>query len=94
MEYNECMNHKALQHLLKTLGGGPRLSILLYLRKTRGASVSDVAFAIRRSLATTSLHLARLERAGILKRVRRGLEVHYRISLAQNLIVKLILKEL
>lgn len=88
------MDHKTLQNLLKTLGGGPRLSILLFLRKTHGASVSDVASAIHRSLATTSLHLARLERAGILKRIRRGLEVHYRISLAQDPIAKLILKEL
>lgn len=88
------MDQNVLQQLLKTLGGGPRLGILAHLKKRGSASVTGIAAAIHRSVPVTSLHLARLERTGVLKRIRRGLEVYYRISLAQNPIVRRILKEL
>jgi len=88
------MDHADLQYLLKTLGGGPRLAILHHLKKKGSSSVSQIASAIHRSVPVTSLHLARLERTGILKRIRRKLEVYYRLSLVQNPIIKLVMKEL
>ena len=88
------MDKQRLQTLLKALGGGTRLTILAELKKRRSASVSEIAQTIHRSLNTTSIHLAHLERLGIVERRRRGIFVFYRISLVQDPIVKQVLKML
>ena len=88
------MDHRLLQRQLKALGGGPRLTILAYLKKHRNASVGEIAQAIHRSPNTTSIHLSHLERLDIIKRRRRDRMVIYRLSVQQDPIVRRVLKAL
>lgn len=86
------MGRRLLKHQLKALGGGPRLTILAELKKNRNVTVSEMARAINRSITVTSIHLAHLERLGIIKRRRRGRMVIYRLSVQQDPLVKHVLR--
>ena len=78
------MERKVLQKKLKALAGESRLAILAELRRRGRASVSVIAHAIDRSMTTASIHLAHLERQGIIERRQRVREVFYRLSIPQD----------
>ncbi len=70
-----------LERQFKVLANRRRLSILLYLRNRKEASVGDIAIAIKLSLPSTSKHLVMLERASFVEKEQRSLNVFYRIAL-------------
>jgi len=69
-----------LERSLKALANRRRLAIVRYLKRTRQASVSDIAAEIRLSFKATSNHLALLAGAEILESEKVGLLVFYRLA--------------
>lgn len=88
------MDRRSLQRRLKALGGSTRLAIVAYLKEHRSASVSDIAYVIRRSINTTSIHLSHLERLDIIKRSQRGRTVTYRLSFPPDPVVRQVFRVL
>jgi DNA-binding transcriptional ArsR family regulator len=74
------MKEKELETSLKALANRRRLAILRFIKKSKEASVGDIADEIRLSLKSTSRHLAVLFSSGILEREQRSLQVFYRLA--------------
>ena len=74
------MKEKELEKILKALANRRRLTILCHLKQVGEDRVGAVAGELRLSLTATSRHLNILERAGVLEKEQRGLEVFYRVS--------------
>jgi DNA-binding transcriptional ArsR family regulator len=74
------MREKEAEKILKALANRRRLSILCYLKEVRKRQVGNIADELHLSLTATSRHLNILERAGILEKEQRGLNVFYYIS--------------
>lgn len=74
------MKDKELESNLKALGNRRRLAIVRFIKKSKEASVGDIADEIKLSLKSTSRHLAVLFSAGILEREQRSLQVFYRLA--------------
>jgi len=71
---------KELEKSLKALANRRRLAILKHLKKSKEASVGDIASEIHLSFKSTSRHLAVLASADIIEKDQRSLRVFYRIS--------------
>ncbi|MDP3965402.1 MAG: ArsR family transcriptional regulator, partial [bacterium] len=57
-----------------------RLAILRFVKKSKEASVGDIADEIKLSLKSTSRHLSVLFSAGLLEREQRSLQVFYKLA--------------
>ena len=73
-----------LEQQLKTLSSQRRLGILAYLKKHHTATVGEIADNIGLSCLATSQHLRVLRTAKMVVYIKRGLYVHYRLSLNQS----------
>ena len=71
---------KEVEKQMKALANKRRLAILAYLKKTREASVGDIAGEIRISFWATSKHLGVLYAAGVVEKEQRSSEVFYRFA--------------
>lgn len=71
---------KELEKTLKALANRRRLAILKHLKDNPGASVGEIARAIKLSFKSTSKHLSKLTAADILDRDQKGLSMFYRIA--------------
>jgi len=85
------MDERALEKSLKAMANRRRLAILRYLKKSKEASVGEIAGAIKLSFRSTSRHLAVLSGSDILEREQRNLQIFYSISPVQPLAVRNIL---
>lgn len=74
------MNEKEFERVLKALANRRRIAILKYLKKSKEASVGNIAEEIRLSFKATSRHLCVLSGAGIIDREQRSLSVFYRLA--------------
>jgi len=74
------MNHREIEKILKALGNLRRLAIVTYLKKIKEANVGAISCEIGLSFRSTSRHLLILEKANILTRNQRGLDVFYRLA--------------
>ena len=88
------MNPRGLEKILKALANRKRLAILVYLKKNREASVSDIAGEIDLSFKSTSKHLRILSSAEILERNQKTHWGYYRLAQKQHPVVKNILSAL
>ncbi len=84
----------ALEHILKSVANRRRISILTFLKKYGAQPVSAIAQATGGTIQTTSKHLQILRDADIIIDRRRGMSVLYRLSLAQNELIKPLLRSL
>jgi DNA-binding transcriptional ArsR family regulator len=71
------MTEREAERLFKALANRRRITILVYLMRTRRASVGDIATHIKLSVKATSKHLSVLTGAGLLDREQVGLTVWY-----------------
>ena len=71
------VDEKILEKVLKALANRRRLLILKYLKRSREASVGDIAGEIRLSLKATSKHLSVLSGAGIVDREQKSTQMFY-----------------
>lgn len=78
------------EKILKALANKRRLSIVVYLGKTREAKVGDIADKIKLSFKATSKHLALLYSADIVDKEQRSLEMWYKLSPSLPPLAKLI----
>jgi len=74
------MNDKEAERTLKAFANKRRVAIVRFVKKSKKASVSDIAEAIKLSFRSTSRHLAVLSSADVLEKEQRGLHIFYRIS--------------
>ena len=74
---------KEIEKQMKAFANRRRLAILQYLKKSREASVGDIAGEIKLSFTATSKHLGVLYVAGIVEKEQRNLMIFY--SLARSL---------
>ncbi|MFH1968181.1 MAG: ArsR family transcriptional regulator [bacterium] len=81
---------KETEKILKVLANRRRLSIISYLKKSRGAKVGDIAGEIKISFKATSKHLGLLFNADVVERDQRNLEMWYKLSPNQNNIARYI----
>lgn len=79
---------KEIEKQMKALANARRLSIIKYLKKTREASVGDIAEEIKLSFKATSKHLCILYAAGVLEKDQRSLVIYYRLAKLQRPITK------
>ena len=82
---------KDIEKQMKALANGRRLAILKYLKKTKEATVGDIAAEIKLSFKSTSKHLGILYAVGVLEKDQRSLEIHYRLSKQPHSVVRQIL---
>ncbi len=73
------MKEKEMERVLKALANRRRLAIVRYLKRTREATVGDIADEIRLSFKATSKHLGVLYAADIVDREQRSLQMWYRL---------------
>jgi DNA-binding transcriptional ArsR family regulator len=88
------MNHREIEKILKALGNRRRLAIVKCLKKVKEVNVGNMAYEIGLSLRSTSRHLAILEKADVLEKNQRGLEVFYRLTDKISRFVESIVREL
>ncbi|MDO8561290.1 MAG: metalloregulator ArsR/SmtB family transcription factor [bacterium] len=74
------MKDRDLERVLKAFANRRRVAIVRLVRKSREASVGDIADDIRLSFRATSKHLATLSAVDILEKEQRGLQVFYRVA--------------
>ncbi len=74
------MKEKQLEKIFKGLANRRRIIVILYLKKKREASVSDIAAELKLSIKSTSKHLSVLSAAGFLERDQRSSQVFYSIA--------------
>ena len=77
-----------LERIFKALANRRRLAILKFLKKTKEASVGEIAADIKLSYKATSRHIQILAGRNIIERDQRGLEAYYRISKSQSSILQ------
>jgi DNA-binding transcriptional ArsR family regulator len=82
------MKEKELERILKALANRRRLSIVKYLKKSKEATVGDIADEIKLSYKATSKHLGVLANADIVDKEQRSLQMWYRISSTTHTITK------
>ncbi len=82
---------KELERNLKALANRRRLAILRYFKKSREASVGDIAREINLSLKATSKHLGILAASDIVEKEQRSLNIFYRLASVQKAAVRHIL---
>lgn len=85
---------KHLEKPLKALANRRRLAILRYIKKSRQATVSDIAEEIRLSFKSTSRHLAILRSADLLEREQKSRLAYYRLSEDTRTVIKNVIDEL
>ena len=68
---------KELEKTLKALANKRRLYILLFLKKNKEATVTEITNAINLSFRSTSRHLLTLFNAGVLDKRQQSTEVLY-----------------
>ncbi len=83
---------KELERNLKALANKRRLAVLKYLKRTKKASVGDIAAEIKLSFKATSRHLSVLTNAGILEKEQEGLTMWHRLSPGKEPIVAKVLE--
>ncbi len=81
---------KELERILKALANKRRLAIIKYLKKTKEATVGDIAEEIKLSFKATSKHLGVLANVDIVEKEQRSLQMWYSLSSAPHPIVKYI----
>ncbi|MEK7106962.1 MAG: metalloregulator ArsR/SmtB family transcription factor [Patescibacteria group bacterium] len=74
------MKDKELESNLKALANRRRLAIVRFIKKSKEASVGDIADEIKLSFKSTSRHLSVLFSAGLLDREQRSLQVFYKLA--------------
>ena len=74
------MNEKELERLFKAFANRRRIAIVRFLKRTKEASVGDIASHIKLSFNATSKHLGVLSAANIVDREQRSLQMIYRIA--------------
>lgn len=82
---------RGLEKMLKALANRRRLAVLRYLKKSKEASVGDIADEIKLSFKATSKHLGVLAAADIVEREQRSSQMFYRVSSIQKPVTKRIL---
>jgi len=82
---------KDIEKQMKALANARRLSIIKYLKKTREASVGDIAEEIKLSFKATSKHLGILYAAGVLEKDQRSLAIYYSLAKVQRPVTKQVL---
>ena len=82
---------KEIEKQIKALANARRLSIVKYLKKTKEASVGDIAEEIKLSFKATSKHLCILYAANILEKDQRSLVSYYRLAKLQRPVTKSII---
>ena len=85
------MNLVLLERKLKVLASTKRLQMLKEIKRRRSVTVSSLAHSIHLSIEATSNHLQRLARLDIVRPIKRGRYVSYRLKLHQEAPVKHIL---
>lgn len=85
---------RIISKILKALGNERRLKIICFLKKSREASVSDVAGYLRISLRSTSKHLIVLNNVGIVEKEQRSKMVFYRLSRNHSSYIKEVVRSL
>lgn len=83
-----------LERVLKALANRRRLAILQYLKHNSGASVGEIAEAIKLSFKATSKHLGVLKSADLVEFEQNSLQFNYRLSHGQDPTVQSLLKRL
>jgi len=83
---------KKLEKLLKAIANRRRVAILAYLKKEREAKVGDIAERIHLSFNATSKHLGVLYAANLVDRDQRSLEMWYRLTPSQHILVDTLLR--
>lgn len=81
---------KEMERILKAFANKRRLAIVKYLKKTKQATVGDIAGVIKLSFKATSRHLRVLADADIVEKDQRGLRVWYALSPTRHHIAKYI----
>jgi len=71
---------KELEPVFRALANKRRITMVQNIRKNKEICVSDIAEEIHLSFRSTSRHLAVLQKAGILEKEQRGVQMFYRIS--------------
>jgi DNA-binding transcriptional ArsR family regulator len=71
------MNERELERILKALANKRRLGILKFIKKSKQASVGEIAGAIKLSFKATSKHLMILSNANILEKEQISLTMLY-----------------
>ena len=82
---------KKLEKILKALANQRRLAILKCLKKSREASVAEIAHEINLSFKATSKHLGILSALDIIEKNQRSLQVFYSLSKNQKSAAKYII---
>ncbi len=77
-----------LERVLKALANKRRLAIVKYLRRTKQATVGDIAEILKLSFKATSKHLGVLFNAEIVDKEQRSLNMYYRLSYRQHPVAK------
>ncbi len=85
---------KEIEKQMKALANARRLTILKYLKRTREASVGDIAEEIKLSFKATSKHLGILYAAGMVGKEQTSLTVNYYLAKEQRLVTKQVLSVL
>jgi DNA-binding transcriptional ArsR family regulator len=74
------MNDRDLLEVFKALANDRRLKIIKLLMKNPSMTVGSIAARIRLSFKSTSRHLFRLSRAGLLNFQKVGLNIQYSLN--------------
>ena len=88
MKTSESKDVRELERVMKAVANRRRIAILKYLKSVKEASVGDIAEEIGLSFKATSKHLAILAAAEMVERTQRSLQMFYRISADQRLIIR------
>jgi ArsR family transcriptional regulator, lead/cadmium/zinc/bismuth-responsive transcriptional repressor len=76
----KSLPRQKLGPVLRTAGDQTRLAILCWLFRKPDSCVSDVAQQLDQSIAAVSHHLRALARVGLLKPIRNGKRICYRLT--------------
>ena len=80
-----------MERLLKAVANQRRLAIIRLLKNKNELTVSEISSAIKLSFRSTSKHLAVLLAMDIVEKEQRSVEVFYRLSVAQEPVIKYLL---
>jgi DNA-binding transcriptional ArsR family regulator len=85
---------KEIEKQMKALANARRLNIIKYLKKTREATVGDIAEEIKLSFKATSKHLGILYAAGVLEKDQRSMAIYYSLAKLQRIPTKQVIATL
>ncbi|HEY4490311.1 MAG TPA: metalloregulator ArsR/SmtB family transcription factor [Candidatus Paceibacterota bacterium] len=83
----------SIEKILKALANKRRLAIVKYLDSKKGASVGDIAEAIKLSFRSTSRHLRVLSSVDIIEGSQIGLTVIYKLTVPKNDFVSMVINK-